>query len=106
MYGLSDESLKTTDPALALRREILVSALFKYVSEVREMEDGYAFKFRSGRLITRRIADYVLFEGLHSPQMSFMVIAEPNGKELWLLVQGGERLSPSGHGPSPSLFGM
>ena len=78
------------DPALALRREMLVTGLFKYVAEIQEIEDGYAFKFRRSELLIRRIADYIVFEGQHSPQLMFALIAEPDGGALWLQIRGLE----------------
>lgn len=69
---------------------MLVSSLFKYVAEIQEIEDGYAFKFRRSELLIRRIADYILFEGQHSPQLTFALVAEPNGGALWLQVRGLE----------------
>lgn len=78
------------DPVLALRRQMLVSSLFKYVAEIQEIEDGYAFKFRRSELLVRRIADYIVFEGQHSPQLTFVLVAEPNGGVLWLQVRGSE----------------
>ncbi len=78
------------DPALALRREMLVTGLFKYVAEIQEIEDGYAFKFRRSELLIRRIADYILFEGQHSPQLMFVLVSEPNDGAVWLQVRGSE----------------
>lgn len=78
------------EPALALRREMLVSSFFKYMAEIQELEDGYAFKFRRSELLVRRIADYIVFEGQHSPQLTFALVAEPNGGPLWLEVRGLE----------------
>ena len=69
---------------------MLVAGLFKYVAEVQDIEGGYAFRFKRSDLLTRRIADYLLFEGQHSPQLSFMLIVEPNGGPLWLEVRGTE----------------
>jgi hypothetical protein len=76
--------------ALALRRQVLVAGLFKYVAEILDIEDGYAFRFNRSDLLSRRIADYLLFEGQHSPQLTFMLIGEPNGGALWLQVRGPE----------------
>lgn len=78
------------DQALMLRRQMLVSSLFKYVAEIQEIEDGYAFKFRRSELLIRRIADYILFEGQHSPQLTFVLVAESNDGALWLQVRGSE----------------
>ncbi len=77
-----------SDRTLTLRRQMLVAGLFKYVAEVRELEDGYAFRFKRSDLLTRRIADYLLFEGRHSPQLTFTFIVEPGGGALWLQVRG------------------
>ena len=92
MHSSFNQSLVTRHPdrALALRREMLVTSLFKYVAEIQELEDGYAFKFRRSELLFRRIADYILFEGQHSPQLTFALVAEPNGGAVWLQVQGSE----------------
>ena len=76
------------DPALALRRHMLVSSLFKYVAEIQELDDGYAFKFRRSELLIRRLAEYIVFEGQHSPQLTFALVAEPKGDALWLQVRG------------------
>jgi hypothetical protein len=66
----------------------LVSSLFKYVAEIQELEEGYAFKFRRSELLLRRIADYIVFEGQHSSQLTFSLVAEPNSGAVWLQVQG------------------
>jgi len=92
MHSSLNQYLVTShpDPALALRRHMLVSSLFKYVMEIQELEDGYAFKFRRSELLTRGIADYIVFEGQHSPQLTFVLVAEPNDGALWLQVRGSE----------------
>ena len=92
MHTSPDQPLVTrhSDPAFTLRREILVSGLFKYVAEIQELADGYAFKFRRSELLIRRITDYIVFEGQYSPQLTFAFVAEPNGSTLWLQVRGLE----------------
>jgi hypothetical protein len=74
-----------------LRREMLVTGLFKYMTEIQEIEGGYAFKFSRSERLSRRIAEYVLFEGQHSPQLTFALHAEPNNRAMWLQVRGLER---------------
>jgi hypothetical protein len=92
MHGLFNQSLVTRfpDPALALRREILVTALFKYMAEIQEIEGGYAFKFRRSELLLRRIADYILFEGQHSPQLTFVLVAESSDGAVCLQIRGSD----------------
>jgi hypothetical protein len=90
MHSSLNQSLVTRSPdlALALRREMLVTGLFKYMAEIQELEDGYAFKFRRSELLIRCITDYILFEGQHSPQLTFALVAEPKSDALWLQVRG------------------
>ena len=76
------------DPPLALRREMLVTGLFKYMAEIQEIEGGYAFKFYRSELLVRRIADYIVFEGQHSPQLTFALVAELNDGAVWLQIRG------------------
>lgn len=79
------------DQGLAVRREMLVTGIFKYMEEIQEIEDGYAFKFRRSELLIRRIADYLVFEGQHSPQLTFVLVAESHDGAVWLQVRGLER---------------
>ena len=69
---------------------MLVTGLFKYVAEIQEIEDGYAFKFRRSELLNRRIADYIVFEGQHSLQLMFVLVSEPNEGAVWIQVRGPE----------------
>ena len=78
------------DPALELRRQILVTGLFKHVAEVQGIEDGFALRFKRSTLLSKRIADYLLFEGRHSPRLAFMFVVEPDGGAFWLQVRGAE----------------
>ena len=92
MHSAFNQSLMTCfpDAALALRREMLVTALFKYMAEIQEIEGGYAFKFRRSELLIRRIADYIVFEGQHSPQLTFVLVAESNDGAVWLQIRGSD----------------
>jgi hypothetical protein len=90
MHSLFNQSLVTyfPDQALALRREVLVTGLFKYMAEIQEIEGGYAFKFCRSELLVRRIANYIVFEGQHSPQLTFALVAELNDGAVWLQIRG------------------
>ena len=69
---------------------MLVTGLFKYVAEIQEIEGGYVFKFCRLGLLIRCIADYIVFEGQHSPQLMFVLVSEPNDGAVWLQVRGPE----------------
>jgi hypothetical protein len=78
------------DPALALRRKMLVTRLFKYVAEIQDIKEGYACQFHRSERFIQRIADYIVFEGQHSPQLMFVLASEPNDGAVWLEVRGPE----------------
>ncbi len=61
------------DPLMALHRKKLVTGLLEHVEEIQEMDDGYAFKFDWSENTIRRVADYILFEGRNSPQLTFTI---------------------------------
>lgn len=67
-----------------------MTGLFKYVADIQDIEDGYAFKFRRSELLIRRIADYIVFEEQYSPQLMFVLVSEPNDGAVWLQVRGSE----------------
>lgn len=60
------------------------------MAEIQEIEGGYAFKFCRLELLIRRIADHILFEGRHSPQLTFVLVSEPNDGAVGLQVQGSD----------------
>ncbi len=70
---------------------MLVSGLLNSIDEIQEIEQGYAFKFRRSESLARRIADYLLFEAVNSPQLSFVLVVEPNEGGLWLQIRGPEK---------------
>jgi hypothetical protein len=77
-------------PDKALRRQVLVSELFKDVKEIRSLDNGYSFRFdRSDDLenLLRKIAEYIVFESLNSSQLTFMIDEEPKGNDFWLQVR-------------------
>ena len=80
-------------PAKALRRQRVVDELFKYVKEIRRLDNGYAFRFnRSDDLeeLLGKMAEYIVFESLNSSQLTFTIDEEPKTKGFWLQVRGIE----------------
>lgn len=82
------------DPVIAMRRRVVVLALFRYFEDIRGIDNGYAYKFRWSKHLLRRLGDYLLFEGRHSPELSFMITTEPDGKAVWLQVREATRDHP------------
>jgi hypothetical protein len=58
-----------------------------------EPPSGYALRFqRSDDLeeLIGKIAGYIVFESLNSPQLTFAIVEEPQVKAFWLQVRGLE----------------
>jgi hypothetical protein len=78
-------------PPIAMRRQILVSNLFKSVKAIQHIDDGYALQYhRSENLedLIGIIVDYIVFESLNSPQLTFAIVEEPLTKAFWFQVRG------------------
>jgi hypothetical protein len=92
-------------PPIAMRRQILVRNLFKSVKAIQHIDDGYALQFhRSDDLeeLIGKIAEYIVFQSLNSPQLTFAIVEEPQVKVFWLQVRG---LETDGHDvTSPSIL--
>jgi hypothetical protein len=82
------------DPALTLRRRLLVNSLFKYVEEIRNLDAGYALRFCRSHTqedleaLIGTIADYIIFESRNAPQLTFEIVGESSDKVFWLQVRG------------------
>jgi hypothetical protein len=91
-------------PSMAMRRQILVRNLFKSVKAIQHIDDGYALQFHRSENLEDLIgimADYIVFESLNSPQLTFAIVEEPRAKAFWLQVRG---LETNGHDvTSPSI---
>lgn len=81
-----------------------MSNLFKSVKAIQHIDDGYALQFhRSDNLedLIGIMADYIVFESLNSPQLTFSIVEEPLTKTFWFQVRG---LETDGHDvTSPSI---
>jgi hypothetical protein len=97
---LSQRSIRTL---MAIRRQMLVTGLFRHVEEIQKIDDGYAFKFRRSKQLIRRMADYLLFEGRNSPQLTFVILAEAQGTVVWLLVRWSGDIWSACAPPSSSM---
>ena len=71
---------------MALRLQMVGNNLVKYVKEIQKLDDGYALRFhRSENLedLIGTIADYIVFESLNSPQLTFAIVQGPRANVFW-----------------------
>jgi hypothetical protein len=58
------------------------------VEEVRELEDGYAFRHSTDRVVLLAIAEFVANERLCCPFFEFGITVERDGGPVWLRMTG------------------
>lgn len=83
--------------ALALERDqhiATTTALFRAVETIRELPDGYAFRFASQRHLLEQAAAFVALERRCCPFFGFTIEVEPEGGPFWLHLTGREGVKP------------
>jgi hypothetical protein len=65
-----------------------VSDLFKAVEQVRELADGYAFRFSGSDDMAARLLEFTLEERRCCPFFTFELVFEPNLGAIWVLLRG------------------
>ncbi len=58
------------------------------VKEVRELDDGYAFRHSSEPDVLLLLAEFVALERLCCPFLGFEIELEPGGGPLWIRMTG------------------
>ncbi len=79
-----------SDPEQAARREEVTQNLFKGVQQVKELADGYAYRFPGNEAWAARLIEFVLAERTCCPFFTFELVFEPNLGPIWLYLRGGQ----------------
>ncbi len=58
--------------------------------ELREMESGYAFRFKAELQLIKDAAEFIVYERLCCPFFDFELSVENAGDSLWLRLRGQE----------------
>jgi hypothetical protein len=80
---------KLSGDELAERGEA-VDELFKEVEQVRELADGYAFRFSGTAAMASRLLAFTLVERSCCPFFTFELVFEPNEGPIWVRLRGAE----------------
>jgi hypothetical protein len=57
---------------------------------VKELNDGYAFRFKAESQLIRDIAEFIVYERLCCPFFDFELAVEQDSNRLWLRLRGQE----------------
>jgi len=79
-----------SDAQRAARGEEITQNLFKHVQQVKELADGYAYRFPRGEEWVSRLMEFILAERDCCPFFTFELVFEPNLGPLWLHLRGGQ----------------
>jgi hypothetical protein len=82
--------LSSLDPDQAKRRQELQERLRADIREVRELEDGYAFRHSPGAPVLLDLTEFATLECLCCPFFDFAVEIGRNAGPVWFLITGGD----------------
>ena len=71
-----------------------LEGLFRLVKEVRELPNGYSFRFPNESEVLLGMAEFIALERLCCPFFGFNVEVEPEGGAAWLSLTGREGVKP------------
>ena len=71
-----------------------INKLFAAVAEIRELEDGYKFRFPNTSELLMTAAEFITLERLCCPFFCFRLDIEGENGELWLGITGREGVKP------------
>ena len=67
-----------------------VNELFKDVQQVKELADGYAFRFPGSDSCAKTLVQFITFERRCCPFFRFALVFEPEQGPIWLHLRGPE----------------
>ena len=68
--------------------------LFNRSEEIRELQNGYSFRFSNETEILTRLTDFIALERLCCPFFGFHVEVEPEGGAIWFSLTGRDGVKP------------
>jgi hypothetical protein len=68
--------------------------IFGKVEQIRELQDGYAFRLPQQPLLLEDLARFINLERLCCPFFGFVLDIQPEGGDVWLNLTGREGVKP------------
>jgi hypothetical protein len=69
-------------------------ALFANVSDIRELDNGYAFCLGNDAVVLTSLVEFISLEKLCCPFFGFTIRIEPGGGNIWFELVGREGVKP------------
>src|SRR5579872_3102490 len=84
-------NLNAIDAQNRPRHEQLARQLFLAPDrDLHELPNGYAFRFAGNRQVIMNLAEFITYEALCCPFITFTLELEPNGNPVWLTLTGSD----------------
>ncbi len=68
--------------------------LFARVTEIKELADGFAYRFHDSPDLLAQLGEFVALERLCCPFFGFTIEVEPENGPVWLKLTGREGVKP------------
>ena len=59
---------------------------------IKELQDGYAFRFKAESQLIQDAAEFIVYERLCCPFFDFELVVEQDSDRLWLRLRGQNRI--------------
>ncbi|MGH9960827.1 MAG: hypothetical protein ACREBC_27530 [Pyrinomonadaceae bacterium] len=79
---------RLSEPALQERRSKVLQETAKSILEVKELENGFAYRFPADDGWLEKLNEFIRFERRCCPFLGFKMIVEPNDGPIWLELTG------------------
>jgi hypothetical protein len=78
------------DPAQRERYKEVIGILNDNRQAVKELADGYAFRYKADSQLIQAAAEFIVYERLCCPFFDFELAVEQDSNRLWLRLRGEE----------------
>jgi hypothetical protein len=81
-------NMNALDEAQRKRYADLIQTLLEFRQTVKELSDGYAFRFKADSKMIQDAAEFIVYERLCCPFLNFELIVEADTNRMWLCLRG------------------
>lgn len=83
-------NMNALNPAQKERYNEITAKLNAERQAVKELNDGYGFRFKAESQLIQDIAEFIVYERLCCPFFNFELAVEQDSNRLWLRLRGQE----------------
>ena len=77
-----------TTPELVERKKVVMSAIYPFIEEIKELENGYSFQFPNENDLLPKLLEFIDLESICCTFLEFNLKVEANKGPIWLQFTG------------------